>query len=362
MQSESTHTDTSDRDFDLGRVPARLVAGDRLSEQESQAVFEALLGGGLDEAQIGAIIALIQCRGVTVDELVGAARAMREHVTPVPYTPKPGEVVIDTCGTGGAAKTFNVSTAAAIVAASATPEPGSGIERVVVAKHGNRSRTGRGSAEVLAGLSVNIEASPEAQARCLEEVGVCFSFAMRHHPAMRHAAGPRRSLGFPTIFNLLGPLTNPAGAKHQLLGVYEPRFVGLIAEALARLGSERAVVVHGAGGLDEVSTLGPSDAAWVADGGVTKQPIDPAGLVPIGSIEALQARDLADGVRILKDVLDGASGSPRDIVVLNAAVALRVAGASADLGAGVAAAADAIDSGRASKTLQGLARLSGGAV
>ena len=206
--------------MEIDRVPSRLVAGERLSEDEASTVFEALLSGELDEAQIGCILSLIQARGVTVDELVGAARAMRAHVTPVPFTPREGEVLIDTCGTGGAAKTFNVSTAAAIVAAASEPPPGSGIRRVVVAKHGNRSRTGRGSAEVLAGLGVNIEASPEVQARCLKEIGVCFSFAMRHHPAMRHAAGPRRSLGFPTLFNLLGPLTNPARAPRQLLGVY----------------------------------------------------------------------------------------------------------------------------------------------
>lgn len=354
----STNPSQSEGTIDLGRVPARLVAGDRLNETEARAVFEALLSGELDEAQIGAIIALIQNRGVTADELVGAARAMRDHVTPVPYTPAPGEVIVDTCGTGGAAKTFNVSTAAAIVAASSAPDASSGVDRVVVAKHGNRSRTGRGSAEVLADLGVNIEASPEVQARCLDEVGVCFSFAMRHHPAMRHAAGPRRSLGFPTIFNLLGPLTNPAGARHQLLGVYEPRFVDLMAQALARLGSDRAAVVHGAGGLDEVSTLGPTEAAWVRDSTVTRDAIEPVGRFGRGTIEALRARDLDDGVRMIRLVFSGEAGPARDIVVLNAAVALRVAGAVDALEPGLDAAESSIDSGRAAQTLGALARLS----
>ena len=344
--------------MEIDRVPSRLVAGERLSEDEASTVFEALLSGELDEAQIGCILSLIQARGVTVDELVGAARAMRAHVTPVPFTPREGEVLIDTCGTGGAAKTFNVSTAAAIVAAASEPPHGSGIRRVVVAKHGNRSRTGRGSAEVLAGLGVNIEASPEVQARCLKEIGVCFSFAMRHHPAMRHAAGPRRSLGFPTLFNLLGPLTNPARAPRQLLGVYRAEFVDLLAAALARLGSTAAAVVHGAGGLDEVSTLGPSEAAWVCAGQVHSSAISPDGIVARGSLEDLQAKDLAHGVDIVRGVLAGDAGPTRDIVVLNAGVALVVAGMASDLGHAVELASAAIDAGRASRVLDDLAKLS----
>lgn len=344
--------------MDISGVPARLVEGDSLSESESLAVFEALLNGELDESQIGAILALIQARGVTVDEIVGAARAMRAHVTPVPFMPEDGTVVLDTCGTGGAAKTFNISTAAALVVAASQPDAGSGIRRVVVAKHGNRSRTGRGSAEVLAGLGVNIEASPEIQADCLGTIGVCFSFAMRHHPAMRHAAAPRRALGFPTIFNLLGPLTNPAGARHQLLGVYDSRFIDLIAAALTRLGSVSAAVVHGAGGLDEVSTLGPSQAAWVCGDAREVREIDPSGVVPIASFEALRARDLEDGVRMVRSVLDGEPGASRDIVVINSAVALMVAGACGELASAADVACEAIDSGRAARVLDDLSRLS----
>ena len=212
--------------------------------------------------------------------------------------------------------------------------------------------------EVLAGLGVNIEASPETQARCLREIGVCFSFAMRHHPAMRHAAGPRRSLGFPTIFNLLGPLTNPAGARRQLIGVYDGVFVEMLGAALARLGSVSAAVVHGAGGLDEVSTLGPSDAAWVCNGEVVLRQIDPDGIVPRASIEALQASDLQDGVGIVRAVLAGEPGPKRDIVLLNAAVALHIAGACPGISSGVEMGTDAIDSGRAARVLEDLGRLS----
>lgn len=346
-----------DAGFDLDAVPGRLVAGERLSESETMALFEALLSGELDEAQIGAVVALIQARGVTVDELVGAARAMRNHVTPVPFEPGSDEVVIDTCGTGGATKTFNISTAAALVVAGVEPE--SGGPRVLVAKHGNRSRTGRGSAEVLSGLGVNIEASPEVQARCLREIGVCFSFAMRHHPAMRHAAGPRRSLGFPTIFNLLGPLTNPARAARQLLGIYDPALVEPMGAALARLGSVEAAVVHGSGGLDEVSSLGPTKAAWVREGAVGLVEIDPGPV--LGSspgIGALQASDLDHGVGIIRGVLSGNAGPQRDIVLLNAAVALMVAGAAGDLARGVSMAANAVDSGRAEQVLRDLVALS----
>ncbi len=331
----------------------RLLSGDRLSDAAAEAVFEALLGGELDQAQIGVLLALIQARGASVDELVGGARAMRRHVTPVDAPVKPGEVLIDTCGTGGAAKTFNISTAAAFVVAAV--EPTTGVRRVLVAKHGNRSRTGRGSAEVLAALGVNIEAPPEVQTECLREAGVCFSFAMKHHPAMRHAAGPRRSVGFPTIFNLLGPLTNPAGTDRQLLGVYAPELVEPIAGALARLGSVRAVVVHGAGGLDECSTLGPNRIAWVENGETRADTLDPASLgITPPTIDLLRARDLDHGVRIIRAVLDGEPGPTSDIVRLNAAVACVVAGAAEDIKGGWTLAGDAIGTGRAREVLDRL--------
>ncbi|MBK7404678.1 MAG: anthranilate phosphoribosyltransferase [Phycisphaerales bacterium] len=341
----------------------RLVSGGTLSEPESEALFETLLSGGLDGPQIAAVLALLQRRGPTVDEVVGAARVMRRHVTPV-LRPRGTEndALIDTCGTGGAPKTFNVSTASAIVAA-ASHAPGGA--RVLVAKHGNRSRTGRGSAEVLAALGVRVDASPAAQSRCLAEAGVCFCFAIHHHPAMQHAIGPRRSLGFPTIFNLLGPLTNPAGARRQLIGVYAEPLVGLLAEALARLGSESAVVAHGADGLDELTTTAPVRLARVvpgksgAPGVVAMESLDAMDLgLRRASLGELQASSVEDAAEIIRTVLAGESGARRDIVVLNAAAALVVAGAAPDWAEGLALASASIDSGRAAATLAMLARIS----
>lgn len=342
---------------------ANLVSGGSLSAEQAEGAFEELLTGRMDAAQIGAMLALVQTRGPTVDELVGAARAMRRHVTRVPFpcgvgSPGHGDPVIDTCGTGGAAKTFNVSTAAAIVAA-AVPADAAG-RRVRVAKHGNRSRSGRGSAEVLAALGVNVDASPEVQALCLERVGVCFCFAVHHHPAMKHAAPARKSLGFPTIFNLLGPLTNPAGATRQLMGVYAPGLVARVAHALARLGADRAMVVHSMDGLDDLSVTGPSLVAHVEGGRVEMEEFDPRALgVPRARLVDLIADDLEDAARMVRAVLEGEEGARREMVALNAAAALVVAGRASDLGEGLALARGAIDSGGARRTLEALVRVSG---
>lgn len=333
---------------------ARLIGGAILSEADTEALFEDLLAGRLDAAQIGALLAAMQARGVHIDELVGAARVMRRHVVPVRV---PADaVVIDTCGTGGAPKTFNVSTAAAIVAAAAGSRRS---PRIVVAKHGNRSRTGRGSAEVLAALGVNIDAPPEVQSACIEGCGVCFCFAIHHHPAMKHAAGPRRSLGTPTIFNLLGPLINPAAARHQLLGVNASAHVDLVAGALARLGCTRAIVAHGRDGLDELTTCAATEIAVVEGSTIRRELIDPASLgLKLASHAELTATDAADSAKIIRDVLDGHHAPPRDIVVLNAAAALMVGGAAHTLSEGVRIAAEAIDSGQARRTLDRLAELS----
>lgn len=344
-----------------------LAAGETLSEASSSALFEHLLSGGLDEPQIGAVLALIASRSPTTDELVGAARVMRAHVTPVPYTAAEDERLIDTCGTGGAPKTFNVSTVAAIIAAGIEPPKAGGVRRVVVAKHGNRSRTGRGSAEVLAALGVNIDATPDTQAACLAEAGVCFSFAVLHHPAMRYAAGPRRSLGFPTIFNLLGPLTNPAGATRQLLGVARAEQVGLAADALRALGAERAGVAHSDDGLDELGVTAPTTIAWVDRGAVQTERLDPTdnalGLdqraLEGATLESLRASDVEDAARAARAVIDGSdTGARRAIALVNAGAAAVVAGVAPDMPAGVALAQDAIDSGRAAGVLQSLARVS----
>ncbi len=323
----------------------QLIRGERLDENQAEALFGRLMGGELDDARIGAVLALLQAGGPTVDEVVGGARVMRANVGRVPFVPEGDQRLIDTCGTGGAPKTFNVSTAAAIVAAAAD-------DRVRVAKHGNRSRTGRGSAEVLGELGVNVDASAEVQAACLREVGVCFCFAIHHHPAMRHVIGARRSLGVPTIFNVLGPLTNPAGARRQLIGVYAPHLIDLIAGGLARLGVDRAVVMHSREGLDEIGLAGVTDAALVEGGRVERVEIDPAamGLTSVPR-EGLVADDVAASAAMIRRVLEGESGGPRDMVVANAAAALWVASVCEAIGEGVPLARAAIDSGRAAGLL-----------
>ncbi len=344
---------------DIRDTLARLCARETLSEQESEAVFDALLSGSLEPTQIASLLSLLQTRPITPDELTGAARVMRSRVEPVPYQPEPGTVIVDTCGTGGAPKTFNVSTAAAFVIAGSRPGAGSGVERVVVAKHGNRSRTGRGSAEVLARLGVNIDASHETQAACLRASGVCFCFAIHHHPAMKHAAPVRRDLGFPTVFNLLGPLTNPCGATRQLIGVYRPEFVGLLSETLLRLGADHAIVAHSDDGLDELTVTAPTTLGVVKGGAVTTERVDPASFgmpgAPIGSV---RARDESHAAGIVRSVLSGDPGPAADMVVLTAAAGLVVADAYPTIGEAIDAARASIGSGRAMGTLERLAQAS----
>ncbi len=364
---------------DLQDILKRLVGGETLSEADAEQVFERILAGQADDAQIGALLAVTAARTPTVDELVGGARALRRHVVRVvppiaarsdrcslatqdtdrPRTaiggtpPAPTPTLIDTCGTGGAPKAFNVSTAAAIVAAAAAPG------RIMVAKHGGRSRTGRGSAEVLAHLGVNVDASPGVQARCLAEIGVCFSFAVNHHPAMRHAAQARRSLGFPTIFNLLGPLANPAGAPRQLIGTYSQEVASRLAQALARLGTELALVVTSRDGLDELTVTDLNSLFVVHAGRVTMSTLDASTLgLARASLDDLRVDDLDSAASLVRAVLTGDTGARRDMVVLNAAGALFVAGLVPSIQTGLGLAQDAIDSGRAAGVLAELARLS----
>jgi len=236
----------------------RTLLGHRsLTTEESRETFAAMMAGEVSQAEMGALLALLALRVPTAEELVGAARVMRENVARVPTQTDP-ESLVDTCGTGGAPKTFNVSTAASIVAAAAG---------VRVAKHGNRSSTGRGSAESLKELGINIDASREVQAHCLDHVGICFCFAIHHHPATKNVVPVRLALGVPTIFNLLGPLTNPAGAKRQVLGVYDARFLKPMARALLDLGASRAMVFHSHDGLDELSISAPTDIVHVTSEG-----------------------------------------------------------------------------------------------
>lgn len=339
---------------------AQLARSECLSQERASAVFELLLSGVMSEAQIGALLAMLQQRtlrdGACVDELLGAARVMRAHVARVQV---PRDVpVLDTCGTGGAPKTFNVSTAAAIVTAAAASL--NGVAKLRVAKHGNRSRTGRGSAEILQRLGVNVDASATQQARCLIEAGVCFCFAIHHHPAMKHAMPARRALGFPTIFNVLGPLTNPAGASRQLLGVYREDLVGPVASTLAGLACEAAMVVHSTDGLDELSITAPTIVAEVrGDGSIARRELDARtlGLAP-ATLEELRARDLDHAAEMMLGVLEGQESAAARMVVLNSAAALLVGGVEGNWPAAIERSRHAIASGSARDTLTTLARAS----
>ena len=321
--------------------------------------------GQSHHGEIGALLALLAQRSPTAEELLGAASVMRRHVDRVVSRACAPESIVDTAGTGGAPKTFNVSTAAAIVAAAALrDQPSSGrsasANRRAVAKHGNRSRTGRGSAEVLRVLGVNIDAPRDVQARCLDEVGVCFCFAIHHHPATRHVMPVRQALGFPTIFNLLGPLTNPAGARRQVIGVYDARFLRPIAEALRDLGAVRAMVVHSEDGLDEISIAAPTRIMHVEAGSVREETIAPQDLgLKRASLQEVTARDLEHAARLMRDVLEGREKGPaRDMTLLNAAATLVVAGAADSLREGAILSAEAIDRGAAARTLDRLAQTS----
>ena len=346
---------------DLTPILRDLIAGSPMSEEAAESVFLGLLSGTYDEAQIAGLLSLIQTMPPDASTLTGAARAMRAHVQRVPYTLRPGEALLDTCGTGGAPKSFNVSTAAAIVAASVTPPSESSISRIVVAKHGNRSRTGRGSAEVLQTLGVRVDATPQQQATCLQEAGVCFCFAIHHHPAMKHAIGPRRSLGFPTIFNALGPLTNPAGADRQLIGVYDDALVEPMAQTLANLGATRAMVVHSTDGLDELSTTAPTRVMNVRDGSLHEEIIDAEtyGLERV-SLDQLQASSVEHSAEIIRDIFAGNPSPYRDMVTLSAGAALVVAGACDAIEDGLTLARVAIDTGKTNATLDRLIEVSSG--
>ena len=343
----------------------QLAAGAPLTAAQAVAAFDAIMTGRATPAQIGALLGLMQARGPTVDEITAAAQVMRQKVTPVAVPS--GLTVIDTCGTGGDhAGTFNVSTAAALVAAAAGRPHG-----VAVAKHGNRSVTSQsGSSQVLEALGVKLPVGGDTLTRCLDAAGICFCFAPSHHPAMKYAAPVRAELGFRTIFNLLGPLTNPAGATRQVVGVFSAALTEPIAQVLANLGSEHAWVVHGqsaggasAGGpgdrgIDELSTLGPSRVSETRGLGVRTFAVDPDALgVARGDLAALQVAGPAASAAMIRAVLAGESGPPRDIVSLNAAAALVVAGLADDLEQGVAQAADAIDAGAAARTLDRLIAL-----
>jgi anthranilate phosphoribosyltransferase len=323
-------------------IAALVNEGRHLTEEEAAAVMTEIMEGQATAAQLGAFLVALRLRGETVDELVGMARTMRRFALRVPVEPP----LLDTCGTGGDGRgTFNASTAAAIVAAAAGAR---------VAKHGNRAASSTcGSADLLEALGARIDLGPEQVARCVREVGMGFMFAPVFHPAMKHAAGPRREVGVRTVFNLLGPLTNPAGASHQLLGVPDPSFGERMAEALLRLGARRALVVHGSDGLDEVSPSAPTLAWEVREGEVRHYRLSPedAGLAPVPA-SAICSSDPRENARLLRSVLAGQRGPLRDFVLLNAGAALTAAEVARDLREGVALAASTIDSGAAARKLE----------
>ena len=316
-----------------------------LTVGEAAGAMETIMDGQAQPSQIAGLLVGLAMKGERPDEIVGLAKTMRARATKLSRSYAP---VFDTCGTGGdGAHTFNVSTVAALVLAACG---------VRVAKHGNRSASSRcGSADLFEALGVNVAAPPPVVERCLEEAGIAFLFAQVFHPSMRHAAATRKELGVRTAFNLLGPLTNPAGAARQLVGVPRPELTELVARSLVLLGAERAWVVHGADGLDEISTTGYTKVSECRDGAVNTFYLHPAdvGLTKSGC-EALRGGEAADNAAIARSILAGTPGPQRDIVLLNAGASLLIAGQAATIPEGIAMAAAAIDRGAAAKVLQTL--------
>lgn len=321
----------------------RLVEGRDLARDEARALMHTIMAGEATPVEMATALTALRMKGETVEEIIGAAEAMRAHATRLPDTPAG---TLDTCGTGGdALMTFNISTAAAFVAAGAG---------VPVAKHGNRSITSRsGSADVLEALGVPLTAPVERLSACLRDARFAFLYAPSFHGAMRHAAPVRREMRIRTIFNVLGPLTNPAEAAYQLVGVFDAALAPMLAEALGALGATRAWVVHGAGGLDEIALDGPTEVAAWEDGGVRRFTIEAGSLgLARAPLEALRGGDPSENAGIVLGVLRGGRGPARDIVALNAGAALVVAGAAEDLRDGLARALRAIDEGSAMAALE----------
>ena len=331
----------------------KVVDGQDLTERETVDTMNEIMSGEATPAQVASFITALRIKGETIEEITGAARVMREKSTKI-HTKHP--LAVDTCGTGGdSSHSFNISTTAAFVVA--------GTE-IPVAKHGNRAASSQsGSADVLKALGVNIEIGPEQVGACIDDVGIGFLFAVALHGAMRYAIGPRQEIGIRTIFNALGPLTNPAGTQAQVLGVYSPTLTEPLANVLKNLDSQRAFVVHGGDGLDEITTTTTTQVSELVEGEVNTYTLDPKGL----GIPAAQPSDLKGGTpeenaEMTLSVLRGEKGPKRDIVLLNAAAAIVAGGKATDIAAGLAAAAESIDSGRALEKLEGLKAKSNEAV
>jgi anthranilate phosphoribosyltransferase len=325
-------------------VISKLLDGTQLARAEARAVMDEIMRGEATPAQIGGFLIALRAKGETPDEITGCAEAMRDHVLAV--RPRRDDLV-DTAGTGGdGAHTINISTAAALVAAGAG---------AAVAKHGNRAVSSAcGSADVLEALGFTLELEPQRIAKSIDELGFGFLFAPSHHPAMRHAAAVRRELATRTVFNVLGPLTNPAGARAQIVGVYSPELVRTIAEVLARLGTSRAYVVHGGGGIDELSPVGPNLVAEVVDGQVLERRLDPEAElgIPRCSVDELRGGSPKQNAEAIREVFAGKNGGRRDAILLNAAGAIAASGHAADLREGLEVARRTIDSGAAGERLE----------
>lgn len=326
----------------------KLTTGQNLSQEETAEAFSVIMSGEATGAQIGAVLGALAAKGETAEEIAGGASAMRDAAVEINV----GDLdVVDTCGTGGdGSHTFNISTLAAFVAAGAG---------VPIAKHGNRSITSKcGSADVLLELGVNLEATPDVIEACIREAGIGFMFAPKMHPAMKHAMGPRKELGVRTIFNMLGPLTNPAGAKRQVLGVFSPDVTERFAEVLGLLGSTRVLVVHG-GGMDEITSTGTSQVSELADGKVTTYEFDPRELIgDFADPSSLAGGDAEANAIIARNVIAGQPGPQRDVVCLNAAAAILAGGVGSDMSDAWQKAQESIDCGKAQEAVDKLIEVS----
>jgi anthranilate phosphoribosyltransferase len=335
--------------MDIKQAINHVVEGNDLTEPEAESVMDQIMTGVATDAQIGGLLVALRLKGETAKEVAGFAKAMRRQATTVPAQRKP---LADTCGTGGdATGTINISTLAAFVAA------GAGL---AVSKHGNRSVSSQcGSADVLQELGAKLDLTPEQVGACIDEIGIGFLFAPLLHPAMKHAVGPRREMGVRTVFNILGPLTNPAGAQVQVLGVYDQNLTETMAHVLAALGSQAAYVVHGADGLDELSTTGPNKVSHLVDGEVRTFTLDPLEFgIPRAELDDLKGGDAKQNAVSFRSVLDGDPGPHRDVVLLNAAACLLIGQLADSLPTALALAAESIDSGAARGKLHALIKIS----
>lgn len=333
----------------LKQAIEQLIAGEQLSTEQAADAMRTIMGGEATEAEIGGFLVAMRMRAETPEQIEGFARVMRENCIAVRGR---SDDLVDTCGTGGdVLQTFNISTLAGIVAAGAGAK---------VAKHGNRCVSSRcGSADVLSELGVNIDCTPREVAACIDECGIGFLFAPNLHPAMKYAIGPRRSLGIRTVFNILGPLTNPAGASRQLLGVFAPELTQTLAATLGRLGSVHALVVHGLDGLDELSTVGKTRVSEVRGGSLQTYELTPEQFgLPRVDAAAIAGGEPAENAAIARAVLEGETGPRRDIVIFNAGAAIYVSGHAASIDEGIALAIESIDGGAAMGVLESLRALS----